>query len=82
MAFRIYPRSGVWLAHETLPEEQHASTAKHVAECVRDQFSGYSRRFIEELRGGKFAPVGERAGRAEDKGDGGGLETLRRDGYR
>ncbi len=36
---------------------------------------------IEELRTGKFARVAERAGRAQDKEDGGGLETLRRDGY-
>ena len=36
---------------------------------------------IEELRGGKFANVAERAGRAQDKEDGGGLETLRRGGY-
>lgn len=36
---------------------------------------------IEELRSGKFANVAERSGRAQDKEDGGGLETLRREGY-
>ena len=36
---------------------------------------------IEELRTGKFSNVAERSGRAQDKEDGGGLETLRRDGY-
>ena len=36
---------------------------------------------IEELRTGKFANVAERSGRAQDKDDGGGLETLRREGY-
>ena len=36
---------------------------------------------VEELRTGKFARVAERAGRAQDQEDGGGLETLRRDGY-
>lgn len=36
---------------------------------------------IEELRVGKFANIAERAGRAQDKDDGGGLETLRREGY-
>ena len=36
---------------------------------------------IEELRTGKFANIAERSGRAQDKDDGGGLETLRRDGY-
>ena len=36
---------------------------------------------IEELRSGQFARVAERAGRAQDLEDGGGLESLRRDGY-
>ncbi len=45
------------------------STAKNVDEI------------IAELVSGKFANIAERAGRAQDKDDGGGLETLRRDGY-
>ncbi len=36
---------------------------------------------IEELRTGKFSNIAERSGRAQDKEDGGGLETLRRGGY-
>lgn len=36
---------------------------------------------IEELRTGKFANIAERSGRAQDKEDGGGLESLRREGY-
>ena len=36
---------------------------------------------IEELRTGKLAGIAERSGREQDKEDGGGLETLRRDGY-
>jgi len=36
---------------------------------------------VEELRSGKFANIAERSGREQDKEDGGGLETLRRDGY-
>jgi sulfate adenylyltransferase subunit 2 len=36
---------------------------------------------IAELKSGRFANIAERAGRAQDKDDGGGLETLRRDGY-
>jgi len=36
---------------------------------------------IAELRTGRFANIAERAGRAQDTEDGGGLETLRRDGY-
>jgi sulfate adenylyltransferase subunit 2 len=39
------------------------------------------REIVEELRTGKFANIAERAGRAQDKDDGGGLETLRREGY-
>jgi sulfate adenylyltransferase subunit 2 len=36
---------------------------------------------IVELRSGRYANVAERSGRAQDKDDGGGLETLRREGY-
>ena len=36
---------------------------------------------IEELRGGKFSNIAERSGRQQDAEDGGGLETLRREGY-
>ena len=36
---------------------------------------------IVELKAGKLAHVAERSGRAQDKDDGGGLETLRRAGY-
>lgn len=36
---------------------------------------------IYELSSGKFSRVAERSGRAQDKDGGGGLETLRKDGY-
>ncbi|HKP29372.1 MAG TPA: sulfate adenylyltransferase subunit CysD [Gemmatimonadales bacterium] len=36
---------------------------------------------IVELRSGRYASISERSGRAQDKDDGGGLETLRREGY-
>lgn len=36
---------------------------------------------IAELKTGKFANIAERSGRAQDKEDGGGLETLRKEGY-
>ena len=45
------------------------STAKNVSDIVK------------ELREGKFKNIAERSGRAQDKEDGGGLETLRREGY-
>ena len=36
---------------------------------------------VNELKNGKFSKIAERAGRGQDKEDGGGLETLRKDGY-
>ena len=36
---------------------------------------------IHELKTGKYANIAERAGRDQDKEDGGGLETLRKEGY-
>jgi len=36
---------------------------------------------LDELRSGRLANIAERSGRAQDAADGGGLETLRRDGY-
>ncbi len=45
------------------------STAKNVSEVV------------EELKSGKLSNIAERSGREQDKEDGGGLETLRREGY-
>ena len=36
---------------------------------------------IEELRSGQLLNIAERSGRAQDAEDGGGLETLRREGY-
>lgn len=53
-------------ANCTLPVQ---STAKNSAEI------------IVELSSGKFSKVAERAGRAQDKDGGGGLEVLRKDGY-
>jgi len=50
----------------TFPVE---STAKNIKEI------------IAELKTGKFKNIAERSGRAQDKEDGGGLESLRREGY-
>lgn len=36
---------------------------------------------IEELKSGQLRNIAERSGREQDKEDGGGLETLRREGY-
>lgn len=45
------------------------STAKDIKDIIR------------ELKTGKFSNIAERSGRAQDAEDGGGLETLRKDGY-
>ncbi len=50
----------------TLPIDSDASTVSEI---------------VEELQSGKLAKISERSGRAQDKEDGGGLETLRRGGY-
>lgn len=50
----------------TFPVESTASTVDEI---------------IAELKTGKFANIAERAGRAQDKEDGGGLEELRKEGY-
>ncbi|NTW83989.1 MAG: sulfate adenylyltransferase subunit 2 [Chlorobiaceae bacterium] len=39
------------------------------------------RDIIDELESGKLSNIAERSGRAQDSEDGGGLETLRREGY-
>jgi len=36
---------------------------------------------VQELRTGKLSNIAERSGRAQDAEDGGGLETLRKNGY-
>lgn len=36
---------------------------------------------VEELKSGSLSGIAERSGREQDKEDGGGLETLRREGY-
>ncbi len=50
----------------TSPVESDAKTVKEI---------------VEELESGKFSKIAERSGREQDKEDGGGLETLRREGY-
>src|SRR3972149_2906230 len=54
------------------------------APCTKpvDSTSKNVREIITELKSGKFASIAERSGRDQDKEDGGGLETLRRAGYR
>jgi sulfate adenylyltransferase subunit 2 len=53
------------------------------APCTKpiDSTSKNVKDIIEELKSGKLKNVAERSGRAQDKDDGGGLETLRRQGY-
>jgi sulfate adenylyltransferase subunit 2 len=53
------------------------------APCTKpiDSTSKNVREVIEELKSGKLKNIAERSGRAQDKDDGGSLETLRRQGY-
>lgn len=46
-----------------------------------DSRAGTLDEIVAELTGGQLAHIAERAGRAQDREDGGGLEQLRRDGY-
>ncbi|HOO73529.1 MAG TPA: sulfate adenylyltransferase subunit CysD [Spirochaetota bacterium] len=46
-----------------------------------DSTSKNVRDIINELKSGRLKNIAERSGRAQDKDDGGGLETLRREGY-
>jgi len=50
----------------TRPVESEATTVEQI---------------VEELKTGRFSKIAERSGRDQDKEDGGGLETLRVDGY-
>lgn len=51
--------------------------------CTTPVESGASnvKEIIDELRTGKLSNIAERSGREQDREDGGGLETLRKDGY-
>jgi sulfate adenylyltransferase subunit 2 len=53
------------------------------APCTKpiDSTSKNVKEIIEELKSGKLKNIAERSGRAQDKDDGGSLETLRRQGY-
>ena len=53
------------------------------APCTKaiESRSSSATEILAELRTGTLARVAERAGRAQDRDDGGGLETLRREGY-
>ncbi|HCL57141.1 MAG TPA: sulfate adenylyltransferase [Spirochaetia bacterium] len=53
------------------------------APCTQpiDSKSSTVEEIVDELKTGQLANIAERSGRAQDKEDGGGLETLRRSGY-
>ena len=53
------------------------------APCTKpiSSFAKTPQEIVEELTNGSLARVAERSGRDQDKEDGGGLETLRREGY-
>jgi len=61
--------------------KRYRSLGCHPCTFPIESESGTVAEIIEELKSGKLKNVAERSGRAQDKDDGGGLETLRRDGY-
>jgi sulfate adenylyltransferase subunit 2 len=63
--------------------EGHRYRSLGCGPCTRpvESFATTVPEIVLELRTGKFVNVAERSGRAQDAADGGGLETLRRDGY-
>lgn len=69
----LYFDQGTGRRYRSLGCAPCTNPVESTAKCPHD--------IVEELRSGKFSRVAERAGRAQDKEDGGGLETLRRDGY-
>ncbi len=69
----LYFDQGTGVRYRSLGCAPCTKPVHSAARCVGD--------IIEELRTGKFANIAERSGRAQDKEDGQGLETLRREGY-
>ncbi len=69
----LYYDHGDGVRYRSLGCEPCTNPIESNAKNVRD--------IIDELRSGRLKNVAERSGRAQDKDDGGGLETLRREGY-
>ena len=69
----LYYDQGTGQRYRSLGCEPCTLTVESKSTCPSD--------IIAELRTGKFSNIAERSGRAQDKEDGGGLETLRREGY-
>jgi sulfate adenylyltransferase subunit 2 len=69
----LYFNNGKGFRYRSLGCYPCTGTVKSNAKNVKE--------IVEELRTGKFVHIAERSGRAQDKEDGGGLETLRREGY-
>ena len=64
-------------------DDGHRYRSLGCAPCTRpvESTAGNLDQIIQELEDGKFAHIAERAGRAQDEEDGGGLEELRKGGY-
>ena len=69
----------IWRSKRFDPRNKNGKLASVYPGTLGDYLSYSS--IILELQTGKFANIAERSGRAQDKEGGGGLETLRRDGY-
>lgn len=69
----LYFDQGAGLRYRSLGCHPCTNPVESTASTVSD--------IVAELRSGKFSNIAERSGRAQDADDGGGLETLRREGY-
>jgi len=69
----LYYDQGTGIRYRSLGCEPCTTSIQSTSKNVRE--------IIDELKSGKLANIAERSGRAQDKDDGGGLETLRREGY-
>ena len=69
----LYYDQGTGIRYRSLGCEPCTNSIQSSSKNVRE--------IIDELKSGKLANIAERSGRAQDKDDGGGLETLRREGY-
>lgn len=71
----------VWLYFDQGKGERYRSLGCYPCTFPVKSSAKNVKEIIEELKSGKFRDIAERSGRAQDKEDGGGLESLRRGGY-
>lgn len=71
----------IWLYFDQGKGERYRSLGCYPCTFPVKSSAKNVKEIVEELKSGKFRDIAERSGRAQDKEDGGGLESLRRGGY-